>query len=223
MTPIKVILADENEIFREGLAKLLKEHEEIEVVSMCSSGKRVVEMVKETKPDVVLIESEIPERDSINITSDIHEILPKVKVAVLTNSENQEHLAASIKAGAMGYLSKSIQVGDLVKSIDLIKKGQVIISPPLAAKLASKLTPRKTSEDTGKTALSEREIEVLRLLCRGHTNKEIAISLFITENTARVHLKNILQKLQLRNRQQVAAYAVQQGMVNEINDDINEI
>lgn len=218
MTPIKVILADQNEIFREGLAKLLKERKEIEVTCLCSNGKQVIERVRENEPDVVMIDSDITESNSVDTTSEIGKISPEVKVAVLTDSENQDHFSASMRAGAMGYLSKRMKIGDLVKSIDLIEKGQIVVSPPLAAKLAGKLTSRKTNEDTEKTPLSEREIEVLELLVKGHTNKEIARTLFITENTTRGHIKNILQKLQLRNRQQVAAYAMQQGIVSELDD-----
>lgn len=218
MALIKVILADDNEIFREGLARLLKEQEEIEVVSLCSNGRQVIDRVKETGPHVVLMDSNIPERDSINITSEIRKSSPEVKVAMFTDSADQEHLSAAIEAGAAGYLSKSMKVGDLVKSIDLIEKGQVVVSPPLSAKLASKLTRRRTDEATGKTALSQREVEVLKLLVRGDTNREIAETLIITENTARVHLKNILEKLHLRNRQQAAAYAVRHGLASEIDD-----
>lgn len=217
MTPIKVILVDENEIFREGLAKLLRDQKEIEVTCLCSSGKQVIDRVKKDEPDVVMIDSGIPESDSVDITSEIGKISPEVKVAMLTDAENQDHFSASIRAGAMGYLSKKMKVNDLVKSIDLIQKGQVVVSPPLAAKLA-KVTSRKIYDEAGKTPLSEREVEVMRLLVKGHTNKEIGQILFITENTARVHLKNILQKLRLRNRQQVAAYAMQQGIIREFEN-----
>jgi two-component system, NarL family, nitrate/nitrite response regulator NarL len=215
---IKVIVADENEIFREGLSKLLNEQDEIEVVSRCSNVRQVIDKVKETEPDVVLVNSRISECDSVDITSEIHRSSPEVKVAVLTDSENQEHLCVAIESGAAGYLSKDMKVDDLVKSIDLIEKGQVIVSPPLAAKLAGKLTSLRTDENAGKTDLSEREEEVLKLLARGYTNREIAGRLFITVNTTRVHLKNILEKLHLRNRQQAAAYAVQQGLTSEIED-----
>ena len=137
---------------------------------------------------------------------------------MLTHSEDQEHVCAAMEAGAAGYLSKGMKVDDLVKSIDLIEKGQVVVSPPLVAKLTGKITSLKADEDTGKTALSAREIEVLKLLVKGYTNRELARKLFITENTARVHVRNILGKLQLRNRQQAAAYAVQQGLVSEVDD-----
>jgi DNA-binding NarL/FixJ family response regulator len=217
VAPIKLILADHNEIFREGLAGLLKDKKEVKVVSLCSNGRQVIGKVKETQPDVVLIDIDIPDRDSINITNEIRKSVPGVKVAMFTHSEDQDHLYAAIEAGAAGYLSKDMKVGDLVKSIDLIEKGQVVVSSPLAAKLPGKLTAMKTDPDTGKAVLSDREVEVLKLLAIGDTNKEIAEKLFITENTARVHVKNIFEKLQLRNRQQAAAYAVRQGVIKEFS------
>jgi DNA-binding NarL/FixJ family response regulator len=137
---------------------------------------------------------------------------------MLTDSKNEEDLFSSLDAGATGYLLKDMKFADLVKSIDLIAKGEVIISPPLANKLVNKFAGMKASEAEAKSGLSDRELEILKLLAKGHTNKEIADSLFIAENTTKVHVKNILGKLQLRNRQQAAAYAVQQGLTTEVKD-----
>ncbi len=217
MTPIKVIVSDENEILREGLARLLDDREEIEVVSRCSGNREIMEQVEKTDPEVVLM-GDVLESNTIDGTSEICRGFPEVRVAVFTGSKSEEHACAAMEAGAAGYLSREMNVDDLVKSIDLINKGQVIVSPPLAAKLSGKLTSLRANEDTGKTALSEREVEVLKLLAGGYTNKEIAGKLFVTENTARAHIKNILSKLNLRNRQQAAAYAMQQGMISEIGD-----
>ncbi|MBI2860532.1 MAG: response regulator transcription factor [Chloroflexi bacterium] len=214
MVPIKVILADENEIFREGLARLLEDQDEIEVVSLCSNGKQVIDRVRETRPDVVLMDSSMPERDSIDITGEIRKSLPEVKVAMFTHSEDHDRFCAAIESGAAGYLSKDMKVNDLVKSIDLIEKGQVVVSPPLAAKLG-RVASLRTETDAARTSLSERELEVLKLVARGDTNREIAGELFLAENTVRVHVKNILEKLGLRNRQQAAAYAAQQGLTSD--------
>jgi len=218
MGRLKVLLADDKEVFREGLAKLLAEQEHIEVISQCSNGEQAIKKVEETEPDVVLMDSNISECDSRKATQQINESSSEVKVAMLTDSKSEEELFSAIEAGAIGYLSKYMKVDDLIKSIDLISKGEVVVSPPLAEKLADKFTSIRTDEAEGKTTLSEREVEIIKLLAKGATNKEIAETLFITENTTKVHLKNILQKLQLRNRQQVAAYAVQQGLVTELTD-----
>ena len=218
MEQVKVLLADNKEIFREGLARLLQEQKQIEVVSQCSNGKEAIKKAKESEPDVVLMDSNISDCGSKEATQQINESSPGVKVAMLTDSKDEEELFSAIEAGATGYLLKDMKIGDLVESIDLIGKGEVVVPPSLAGKLVRKVTVTKTKEAEVKDGLSEREIEILKLLVRGNTNKEIAEALFITENTVKVHMKNILGKLQLRNRQQAAAYAVQQGLVTEVKD-----
>ena len=217
MEQVKVLLADDKEIFREGLAKLLQEQGHIEVVSQCSNGKEAIEKARESEPDVVLMDSNISDCGSKEATQQINESSPGVKVAMLTDSRDEEKLFSAIEDGATGYLLKDMRIVDLVESIDLIRKGEVVVPPSLAGKLVRKVTV-KTKEAEVKEGLSQREIEILKLLVRGNTNKEIAEALFITENTVKVHMKNILGKLQLRNRQQAAAYAVKQGLVTEIRD-----
>jgi DNA-binding NarL/FixJ family response regulator len=215
---IRVVLADNKEIFREGLARLLEEQEHIEVVLQCSDGEEAVRQVKEIEPDVVLINTDVSDFGETKAAQKISKSCPGVKVAMLTDSKSEEDLFSAIEAGATGYLLKDMKVDDLMKSIDLIAKGEVVVSPPLAGKLVDKLVEMKPSEAGVKDGLSEREQEILKLLAKGATNKEIAESLFIAENTAKVHIKSILEKLQLRNRQQAAAYAVKQGLATEVTD-----
>ena len=218
MGQLKVLLADKKEVFREGLARLLDEQEHIEVVSRCSNGKQAIDGVKETKPDVVLIDNNISDCGSKEATQEIKALFPGVQVALLTDSENEQELFSAIESGATGYLLKDMKVDDLIKSVDLIGKGEVVVSPPLGQKLVGKFASMRQKEPERQTSLTQQELEIVKLLAKGATNKEIAETLFITENTAKVHLKNILAKLGLRNRQQVAAYAVQQGLVTEITD-----
>ena len=218
MGQTKVLLADEKEIFREGLARLLDEQEHIDVVSRCSNGNQAIEKVEETKPHVVLMDTNISECDDIKAIRQMNESSPEVKVAMLTDSKHEQDLFSAIEAGATGYLLKDMKVGALIESIDLIGKGEVVVCPPLAEKLVRKVTSTKAEEAEPKDIPSERETEILKLLAKGATNKEIAETLFIASNTAKVHIKNILHKLQLRNRQQAAAYAVQQGLVTEVTN-----
>jgi NarL family two-component system response regulator LiaR len=218
MGRMKVLLADDKEVFREGLARLLEEKEYIEVVSRCSNGKQAIERVKETKPDVVLIDNNISDCGSNEATREIKKSFPEVKVAMLTDFENEQELFSAIESGATGYLLKDMKVDDLIKSVDLIGKGEVIVSPPLGEKLVGKFASMRQKEPERQAGLTQQELEIVKLLAKGATNKELAERLFITENTTKVHLKNILGKLGLRNRQQVAAYAVQQGLVAEITD-----
>jgi DNA-binding NarL/FixJ family response regulator len=218
MEQVKVLLADGKEIFREGLARLLDEQEHIQVVSQCSNGNQAIEKVEETKPHVVLMDTDISECDDIKAIRQMNESSPEVKVAMLTDSKREHDLFSAIEAGATGYLLKNMKVGELIESIDLIEKGEVVVSPPLARRLLHNVTSTKAIEAGVKDIPSERETEILRLLVKGATNKEIAETLFIAENTAKVHIKNILEKLGLRNRQQAAAYAVQEGLVPRVTD-----
>jgi DNA-binding NarL/FixJ family response regulator len=222
MEQIKVLLADNKELFREGLVKLLESQPQIEVVCHCDNGSKAIEKAKETEPDVVLMDIDMPDRDSIEALQCINESLPGTKVAMLTDSEDEEKLFSAIKAGARGYLLKNIGIDILVKSIDLVAEGEVVVSPPLAGKLlnefASMKEEKEAREAESETDLSEREVEILKLVARGATNKEIAQKLIIAENTVKVHVKNILEKLQLRNKQQAAAYAVKQGLVPEMEN-----
>jgi DNA-binding NarL/FixJ family response regulator len=165
-----------------------------------------------------LIDTTISDYDSVKATRHINASSPKVKVALLTDSKDEEELFSAIESGAMGYLLKDMRINDLVKSIELIGKGEVVVSPPLGEKLVGKFASMKEKEDEGQTGLTDREIEITRLLAKGATNKEIAETLFITENTTKVHVKNILERLQLRNRQQLAAFAMQHGLIAEIRD-----
>ena len=218
MGRLKVLLADDKEVFREGLARLLKEQEYIEVVSQCANGKQAIKDVKETKTDVVLIDSNILDCGSNEATREMKKSSPQVRVAVLTDSKNERDLFSAIESGATGYLQKNTKVEDLVQSIDLIGKGEVVISPPLAEKLVGKFASMRQKEAEEPTGLTNREREIVKLLPKGLTNKEMAETLFVADNTVKVHVKNILEKLQLRNRQQLAAYAVQEGLVTEIKD-----
>ena len=218
MGRLKVLLADDKEVFREGLARLLEEQEYIEVVSQCANGKQAIKDVKETKTDVVLIDSNILDCGSNEATREMKKSSPQVRVAVLTDSKNERELFSAIESGATGYLQKDAKVDDLVKSIDLIGKGEVVVSPPLAEKLVGKFASMRQKEAEEPTGLTNREVEIVKLLPKGFTNKEMAETLFVTDNTVKVHVKNILGKLQLRNRQQLAAYAVQKGLVAEIKD-----
>lgn len=218
MGKIKVLLVDDKEVFRAGLAKLLEEQENIEVVYQCDNIAQAIKKITQVEPDVALINAVTSESDSMEAARKISALPSKIKVAVITGSNDKEELFSAIRAGATGYLVKDITVDDLVKSIELVAKGEAVVSPPMAQKLANRLNEPKASEAEVKDGLSDREQEILKLLAKGHTNKEIGDTLFITENTAKVHVKHILGKLQLRNRQQASVYAVQQGLVTEVKD-----
>lgn len=213
-----MLLADDNELFREGLARLLEESGGITVVSTCDNGSEVLSRTKSDRPDLVLTKLQLPGCDGMEATRWITEHLPRTKVAVLTDSEDEQDLFAAMKAGAKGYLLKNTALEDLVRSIELLAKGELIVSARLAGRLLDEFSSLhgRNSRDADEIRLTEREREIVELVARGATNKEIGEALFIAENTVKVHMKNILEKLQLRNKQQVAAYAVDRGLISEV-------
>jgi len=216
-----VLIADNKELFREGLVKLLESQPHIQVVCHCNNDSKAIEKARETTPDVVVMDVQMADCDGIETAQCINKELPDTKVAILTDSEDEEELFSALKVGVRGYLLKNIDIDCLVKSIHLIAEGEIIISPPLAERLIYEFTSLKEDKqarDAEEPLLSDREIEVIKLVASGATNREIAASLIIAENTVKVHIKNILEKLHLRNKQQAAAYAVQQGLVLETGD-----
>lgn len=225
MREIKVLLVGGREIFREGLMRLLKEQPHINVVSQCSS-KQAPTKVKETKPDVIIIDTNPVVADALMATRKISRLYPKAKIAVLTEEGNEEELLFAMEQGAQGYLSKGISVGDLIKCIELIARGEIVITPLASTKFPGDLARRSGAKGRknaeNKAFLSDRELEVVGLVANGLTNKEIAQRLSITDNTSKVHIKNILSKLQLRNRQHLAAYAVQHGLTTTLNESDSE-
>lgn len=217
MEPIRVLLVDNEEVFREGLAKLLKDQPHIEVVYQCGNGKEAIEKSKETKPDVILMSSQLPDSDALEAVKKIRESSPQMKVAMITRPGERPNPLQILKAGARACLAKSISADALVKAIELISSGRIIIGRTFAEEFLDEIASAEKADgakvaDT-KYSLSERETEIARLIAEGSTNKEIAKELFIAENTVKVHVKNILKKLELRNRQQLAAYAVLQNWV----------
>lgn len=222
---IKVLLAGGKEIFREGLLRLLKEQPHIEVVSQCTS-RQALAKVKETNPDVIIIDANPFTTDALIATKKISRLYPKTKIAVLTDEGNRQELFSVIEHGARGYLSKGISVDDLIKCIELIARGEIVITPLTSKKFPANPVFRRGTEkrwtSESKPPLSNRELEIVGLVANGLTNKEIARKLCIADNTSKVHIKNILSKLQLRNRQHLAAYAVEHGLATTVAEANSE-
>jgi len=200
-------LADDHPLFRRGVRHALSQGGEVEVVGEAANGKEVVEKARELQPDVILIDLMMPILGGLEATAVLHKEMPSVGILILTVSEKEKDLAQALKFGARGYILKNAGPHELLEAVQKVARGEVSISPVMAAKLLAEL-PQE--EEPG---LTEREVEVLRLVARGATNKQIAEQLFITENTVKVHLRNILEKLHLKNRAQAAAYAVRTGLV----------
>jgi len=208
VTKIKLLLADKSEIFREGLAKLLEREPDIEVVCACRTGLEAIERANEHQPDVILIDTELPECSGIETIQRIHERLPNTNIIVFTHSEAGADLISAVKVGARAYISKDVSLEDLIKAIALVAEHEVIVSPPMATRLLAEISfleEHKNAEVGDVTLLSKREEAVLPLVAQGLTNREIATTLSISEHTVKVHLRNIMGKLHAHTRQQAVA------------------
>jgi DNA-binding NarL/FixJ family response regulator len=219
-SPIRVLVADSEKIYREGLKIILSRHADIRVVGQACTGVEACEKARRLEPDLVLMEVHLPEIDGISAARRILAERPSTRVAMLTTSQADADVMGAIKAGASGYITKDVSVGTLVDSVRRVAEGEAVIPPAFAARLLhefAELTRGRDDEmkaiDADRAKVTDRECEVLRLLVQGATNRDIARQLVITENTVKVHLRNILEKLHLRNRQQAAAFAVSSGIV----------
>jgi DNA-binding NarL/FixJ family response regulator len=213
---IRIILGDKREIFREGLRKILSEQPNMEVVYTAPKIRDCMERAGDLKPDICIIDTYFSEPECVMYTQKLCQRYPNVKVIVLTHSEEDKDLFAALRVGAKAYLSKFITTENLLQAIEQVQTGEVIISPPMAAKLIEEFTQLEEAKEEAirrnDTNLSPREMEVLALLSKGKTNRQLAEELFISENTVKVHLRNIMEKLNVRNRQQVIVRALEKGL-----------
>lgn len=207
--PIRVLLADDHSVVRQGLRMFLALDSELEVVAEAANGAEAVRLANELKPDVVLMDLLMPEMDGIEATATIRRQLPDTEVIALTSVLEDEKMFGAIRAGAIGYLLKDTEADELCRAIKAAAAGQVQLSPQAAARLMREVRPPDSPDE-----LTPRETEVLRLLARGLANKEIARDLSIGEKTVKTHVSNILSKLGVLSRTQAALYAVRAGLVS---------
>ena len=215
--PIRVLVVDDHALFRRGLQMVLEQEPDIEVVGEASDGSEAVEQAADTLPDIVLMDVRMPKRGGIDACTAIHEIVPSAKIIMLTISDEEADLYDAIKAGAMGYLLKEISIEEVASAIRAVHGGQSLISPSMASKLLTEFASMiKRSDDRQQVPtprLTDREMEVLKLVARGLNNRDIAKELFISENTVKNHIRNILEKLQLHSRMEAVVYAVREKLL----------
>jgi DNA-binding NarL/FixJ family response regulator len=215
--PIRVLVVDDHALFRRGLQMVLEQEPDIEVVGEASDGTEAVEVAAETLPDIVLMDVRMPKRGGIDACTAIHDVAPSTKIIMLTISDEEADLYDAIKAGAMGYLLKEISIEEVASAIRAVYGGQSLISPSMASKLLTEFASmvKKTDERQQVPAprLTDREMEVLKLVAKGLNNRDIAKQLFISENTVKNHIRNILEKLQLHSRMEAVVYAVREKLL----------
>lgn len=205
--PIRILIADDHSVVRQGLRMFLALDPELDVVGEAENGVRALEMAHELKPDVVLMDLLMPVMDGLAATTAIRQQLPDTEVIALTSVLEDVSVVGAVKAGAIGYLLKDTKADDLCRAIKAAAAGQVQLSPEAAARLV-----REVRAPENPQALTDRETDVLKLLAKGKANKEIAAALTIGEKTVKTHVSNILMKLGVRSRTQAALYAAQTGL-----------
>jgi DNA-binding NarL/FixJ family response regulator len=212
---IRVLLVDDHDLFRTGLRNLLEE-QTVQVVGEAADGTSAVRLVRELAPDVVVMDLNMPGMTGVEATRQVTSLAPLTRVVVLTISDQDEDVMNAILAGACGYLMKDSSIQDLMQGIRAAAIGESLISPHIAAKVLQRMRATGTNEQDAATIrdeLSDREIQVLKLIANGKDNAQIAGELHISPKTVKNHISNILMKLQIDNRIQAAVYAVRSGIV----------
>jgi two-component system NarL family response regulator len=215
---IRVLIADDQAVFRRGLNVVLEVEKDIDVVAEAEDGEEAAAKAEEIAPDVVLMDVRMPRVNGIEAARRIREVLPSTRILMLTVSDEEEDLFDAIKAGANGYLLKDVSVEEVGSAIHSVMQGESRISPSMAAKLLNEFnTLAKVAaerEQLPAPVLTARELEVLKLVARGMSNKDVADCLFISENTVKNHVRNILEKLHLHSRMEAVMYAVRKRLLD---------
>ena len=217
---VRVLIVDDQQLMRDGIASLLKLQDGLEIVGMAANGQEAVELATSQQPDVILMDVRMPVLDGVAATEQIHRQIPACKILMLTTFNDEAYVLEALQVGASGYLLKDLPARDLAQAIQAVHRGIYQLDPTVADQLKALLSRAQTAREqpgalkaTDEADLTERELEVLRLIARGATNREIAETLVISEGTVKNHISNILGRLNLRDRTQAAIYARDHGLL----------
>jgi DNA-binding NarL/FixJ family response regulator len=214
--PIRVLVADDHALFRRGLEMVLSQEPDIEFVGEAGDGFEAAEKAADLLPDVVLLDVRMPRCSGLEACQAIKDVAPSAKIIMLTMSDEEADLYEAIKAGANGYLLKEISIDEVASGIRAVAEGQSLISPSMASKLLTEFASMIKKDDERQQVpaprLTDRELQVLKLVARGMNNRDIAKELFISENTVKNHVRNILEKLQLHSRMEAVFYALREKL-----------
>ena len=215
---IRVMICDDHALFRRGLIMVLESEDGIDVVGEAEDGQDAIARVGDLAPDVILMDVRMPRMSGIEATRAIAAAVPSAKILMLTVSDEEDDLYEAIKAGATGYLLKEISIEEVATAVRAVMSGQSLISPAMASKLLTEFTSLAKKADERQAVptprLTDLELEVLKLVAQGMSNREIATELYISENTVKNHVRNILEKLHLHSRMEAVVYAVREKLLD---------
>ena len=211
MNRVKLVVVDDHSLFRRGLVGLLEEMSEFQVVGEASNGQDALGVIESVKPDIVLLDINMPIMDGLQTLAVVRKLHPEQKVLMLTISQNDEDLISAIVTGANGYVLKNTEPDTLRSTIMQVSAGNSVLSPEITAKVLQAV--RRSQADRNRGLLSDREVEVLKCLARGQTTAQIAGVLFISENTVKTHIRHILEKMEVNNRAEAVARAAQMDLI----------
>jgi DNA-binding NarL/FixJ family response regulator len=213
MESMKILIADDHPVVREGLSAMLNRQPDIEVVGEAGNGREAVEKTRNLRPDIVLMDLRMPEMDGVEAMRRIAAINPEVRFIVLTTYDNDEYIFKGIEAGARAYLLKDSPREELFKAIRAVHRGESLIQPAVAGKVLDRFAELSRQVQSPE-ALSDREVEVVKLMAEGASNKEIAVSLHISESTVKTHIQTIFQKLGVSDRTGAVTQAIRKGIIH---------
>lgn len=211
----RVLIADDDDLMRAGLVELLSNDPTIEIIGQAGTGREAVDRTRRLSPDVVLMDIRMPDLDGITATRALSQAAPQSRVLILTTFEQDDYIFSALRAGASGFLLKRTRPEDLIAAVHTIASGESLLSPSVTRRVIDRMAQQPTPDLNDQAALAEltpREREVLTLIARGLTNREIAAALVVEESTIRTHVKRVLMKLRLRDRVQAVIFAYENGL-----------
>ena len=213
MPPIKVLIVDDHPVVRRGLQSLLADAKDLQVVGEASNGAEALQQIAATRPNVVLMDIRLPNADGVQVTRRVRRDLPQVKVIILTTYDDEQHLFNAIEAGAHAFLTKHADYGDIASAIRAVHRGERLLSPSLVGKVLDRFQQLARAQAMQESGLSDEDLEMLRMIADGATNKEIGEKLFWSEVTVKRRASEVYAKLEVADRAQAVAEAMRRGLI----------